>query len=63
MVIDAHGGHVTVSVNGIKSAELKNDAGRAAGHLALQMHAQTVMHVMFKNIEILEGDNHHVTER
>ncbi len=58
MVIDAHGGHVTVRVNGVKSAELKNDKGRAAGHFALQMHAQTVMHVMFKDIEILEGDNH-----
>ena len=58
MVIDAHGGHVIVRVNGIKSAELKNDKGRAEGHFALQMHAQTVMHVMFKDIEILEGDNH-----
>lgn len=52
MVIDAHGGHVTVHVNGIKSAELKDDPGRAEGHFALQMHSGCVMHVLFKDIEI-----------
>ncbi len=55
MVIDAHGGNVTVTVNGVKSAELKDDPGRPEGHLALQMHAGCVMHVMFKDIEIKEG--------
>ena len=52
MVIDAHGGNVVVHVNGIKSAELKNDPSRATGHFALQMHAGCVMHVLFKDIEI-----------
>jgi len=52
MVIDAHGGSVTVKVNGIKSAELKDDPGRPEGHFALQMHSGCVMHVLFKDIEI-----------
>ncbi len=52
MVIDAHGGNVTVHVNGIKSAELKNDPSRPEGHFALQMHSGTVMHILFKDIEI-----------
>jgi hypothetical protein len=54
MVIDAHGGHIVVTVNGIKSAELKDDKGRAEGHFALQMHSGNVMHVMFKDIEMLD---------
>lgn len=52
MVIDAHGGNVTVTVNGVKSAELKDDPSRPEGHFALQMHAGCVMHVLFKDIEI-----------
>ena len=52
MVIDAHGGNVAVHVNGIKSAELKDDPSRPEGHFALQMHSGTVMHVLFKDIEI-----------
>ena len=56
MVIDAHGGTITVTVNGIQSAQLKDDKeGRAEGHFALQMHSHCVMHVMFKDIEILEA--------
>jgi len=52
MVIDARGGHVVVKVNGIVSAEIKDDPGRPEGHFALQMHSGCVMHVMFKDIEI-----------
>ena len=55
MVIEAHGGSVVVTVNGIKSAEFKDDASRPEGHFALQMHAGCVMHVMFKDIEIREA--------
>ena len=55
MVIDARGGNVVVTVNGIKSAELKDDPSRPEGNFALQMHAGCVMHVMFKDIEIREG--------
>ena len=54
MTIDAVGGNVLVKVNGIKTAELKDDQSRPKGHLALQMHAGCVMHVMFKDIEILK---------
>ena len=53
MTIAAHGGHVVVHVNGVKSAELENDPSRPEGHFALQMHAGCVMQVMFKDIEIL----------
>lgn len=52
MVIDAHGDHVVVSVNGTKTAELKNDPSRPEGHFALQMHAGCEMTVYFKDIEI-----------
>jgi len=55
MVIEAHGGNVVVTVNGIKSAELKDDPSRPEGHFALQMHAGCVMHVLFKDIEICEA--------
>jgi len=54
MVIDAQGGNVVVHVNGIKSAELKDDRGRGEGHFALQMHSGCVMHVLFKDIQILK---------
>jgi len=54
MVIDARGGNVVVTVNGTKSAELKDDPSRAEGHFALQMHAGCVMHVMFKDLEVCE---------
>ena len=54
MVIDAHGGNVVVTVNGVKSAELRDDPSRAEGHFALQMHSGCVMHVMFKDLEIRE---------
>jgi len=52
MTIDAHGGNVVVEVNGVKTAELKDDPSRPEGHFALQMHAGCVMEVLFKEIEI-----------
>jgi hypothetical protein len=52
MTIDAHGGHVVVTVNGTKTAELTNDPSRPEGVFALQMHSGCVMHVEFKDIEI-----------
>lgn len=54
MQIDAQGGNVTVTVNGTKTADLKDDKGRPEGHFALQMHAGCVMEVWFKDIEIRE---------
>ena len=53
MTIAAHGGNVVVHVNGVKSAELKNDPSRPEGHFALQMHSGCVMDVRFKDIAIL----------
>ncbi len=53
MTIEARGGRVVVHVNGVKTGELKDDASRGEGHLALQMHAGCVMLVMFKDIEML----------
>ena len=53
MKITASGGNVAVYLNGSKTAELKDDPSRREGHFALQMHAGCVMHVMFKDIEIL----------
>ena len=54
MTIAAQDGNVVVHVNGVKTAELKDDPSRAEGHFALQMHNRNVMHVMFKEIQILE---------
>lgn len=54
MVISAKGGDVVVHVNGIKAAEIRGDASRAEGHLALQMHAGCEMVVKFKDLQILE---------
>jgi hypothetical protein len=52
MTITALGGNVLVTVNGVESARLEGDQGRAEGHFALQMHAGCVMHVLFKEIEL-----------
>ncbi|NQT88360.1 DUF1080 domain-containing protein [bacterium] len=54
MTIAARGGHIAVHVNGVKTAELKGDPSRPEGAFALQMHSGNVMHVMFKDIEILD---------
>jgi len=54
MMIAAHGGHIVVHVNGVKTCELKDYQGIEEGHFALQMHAGTVNEVMFKDIEIAE---------
>jgi hypothetical protein len=54
MKITASGGNVAVYLNGTQTAELKDDPSRRGGHFALQMHAGCVMHVMFKDIEILK---------
>ena len=53
MTIAAHGGNVVVTLNGTVTAELKDDPSRREGNLALQMHSGNVMHVMFKDIEML----------
>ena len=52
MTVSAHGGHIVVHVNGQKSAELTNDAGRREGKFALQVHAGQDVDVWFKDIEL-----------
>jgi len=50
--LTAIGRHIVVYLNGVKTAELKNDPGRLKGHFALQLHGGMDMEVMFKDIEI-----------
>ncbi len=52
MIISAKDRHITVYVNGVRTAELLNDPGRLEGHIGLQLHGHMEMHVMFKDIEI-----------
>lgn len=52
MAVSANGGNIVVTVNGIKTAELKNDTGRASGKLALQIHGNQDGDIWFKDIEV-----------
>lgn len=52
MTVSARGGDVIVTVNGMKTAELTNDTGRAEGHIALQVHGSMDCDVWFKDIQI-----------
>jgi hypothetical protein len=52
MTVSAHGGHIVVTVNGIKSAELTDDPGRAEGRIALQAHANLDCDLWFKDLQI-----------
>lgn len=54
MTVTALGGDVTVTVNGTKTAELKNDPGARTGYFGLQLHGGQKMRVLFKEIEIRE---------
>lgn len=54
MVVAAHGGNITVTVNGQPSAVLKNDPGRPSGKIALQLHGSQDMDVWFKDLVIEE---------
>ncbi len=54
MTVRAEKGHITVYVNGKKTAELFNDTGRSEGHIALQLHGGIDMHTLFQNIKIRE---------
>jgi hypothetical protein len=55
MVVSAQGGDIEVTLNGVKTADLKNDPGKwTKGHIALQLHGGNDMLVMFKDIEITE---------
>jgi hypothetical protein len=54
MTVTAMGGHVTVTVNGKKTAELNDDPGSPAGFFGFQLHGGQKMQVLFKDVEIKE---------
>jgi hypothetical protein len=52
--VSAHAGHIVVTVNGKKSAELADDPGRRSGKIAIQVHGRPLgCDVWFRDIEIL----------
>ena len=53
MTVSALGKRIVVHVNGMKTAELKNDPGRLEGYIGVQLHGGQEMHVEFRKIEIL----------
>lgn len=53
MIVTAQGGHLTVTLNGVTTAELKDDPGRAEGYFGMQLHGGQEMNVEFKTIEVL----------
>ncbi len=54
MSVTARGGDIVVTVNGMTTAVLKNDPGRASGKFALQVHGSQDVEVWFKDIYIQE---------
>jgi hypothetical protein len=56
MEVRAVGGDITVRLNGAKVAELTDDPGLPAGHIALQLHGNGHMDVRFRRIEMREMD-------
>jgi len=56
MVIDAHEQDISIKVNGIKTAQVRDVPEFQPGHFVLQMHAGCVMHVEFKDIEICDDN-------
>ena len=52
MIVSAHAGHLTVTINGRISAELPDDPGRRRGKIALQLHGAKDCDVWFKDIKI-----------
>ncbi len=54
MTISAIGGDVTVIINGVQTAALKDDPGPREGYFGMQLHGGQDMHVLFKDLEIQE---------
>jgi hypothetical protein len=52
MMVTAKGRNVTVHVNGVQTAQLRDDPGRTEGYIALQLHGSQDVEVWFKDIEI-----------
>ena len=57
MTVTAQGKNVRVELNGVTTAEVKDDPGRTAGYFGLQLHGGNEMHVEFKDIEIQTGSS------
>ncbi|MDP6763424.1 MAG: DUF1080 domain-containing protein, partial [Planctomycetota bacterium] len=55
MTVTARGGHIAVDVNGARSAEVRDDAGRASGPFALQVHGSQDVEVEFRAVELLQS--------
>jgi hypothetical protein len=53
MTVSAHGGRIAVDVNGYRTAEVRDDPGRASGRVALQLHGGQDVESAFKEIEVL----------
>ena len=53
MTVTAKGKNVTVEVNGVKTAELRDDPGRLTGFIAFQVHGGQDVDVLLKDIEII----------
>lgn len=54
MRVSARGGHIVVTVNGKKTAELAEDPGRRSGKIAIQVHGRPLgCEVWFRDIAIL----------
>ena len=54
LTVSAHGKRIVIDVNGVKTAESREDSGRGEGIVALQLHGGQDLKVMFKDVEILE---------
>ena len=52
--VRAVGGDVDVWVNDYKTASLRDDPGRRAGHLGLQLHGGQEMHVEYRDLRLLD---------
>lgn len=61
MVVSAYGGRIVVHVNNTQVAQLLDDPGRSKGRLALQLHGNQEMEIMFKDIEILTAQKSSVS--
>jgi hypothetical protein len=53
LAVIALGDRIVVRVNGIKTAEVRDERARGRGHFALQLHGGNDMDVRFKDIEVL----------
>jgi len=50
--VHAEGKNVTVKINGVVTAALRDDPGRTEGPFGLQLHGGQAMHVEFKDLRI-----------